>query len=266
MTSHRLWSILSGGSRNRFRRESGRASGFSTAVLWSRTRFCLLDAIAGIHSRTFFFDLLGMLFRPGVKEGAVLLTDRRTPRKLGRRRVEPVGDVPPEPKSLGDALADAEPVLRRQAQRMCRNRNDVHDLLQDTFERACRHGIPSGTLSTRAWLTTIMNRLFYDRCRAAKRHPRQEVLEDTLGVTSLEQGPPEPPWRRLTIDDIREALAQIEPVYRDVYVLHTFDHLSYEEIAGRLSIERITVGTRLSRARKRLREILVKRFGLEDVP
>ena len=207
-----------------------------------------------------------MLFMAGVKGSAVLLTARRAPRKIPLTRIEQVGVAQPEPKSLEDVLADAEPTLRRLAQRMCGDRSDVHDLLQDTFERACRHGIPQGIRCTRAWLTTIMHRLFLDRCRAAARHPRPEALEDAPGIGSCEQNAPEPPWRRITIEDIRGALDQIEQVYRDVYVLHTFDHLSYEDIAGKLSIERITVGTRLSRARKRLREVLVKRFGLEDEP
>lgn len=177
-----------------------------------------------------------------------------------------MGVAQPEPKSLEDVLADAEPTLRRLARRMCDDSGDVHDLLQDTFERACRHGLPQGIHCTRAWLTTIMHRLFLDRCRAAARHPRTAVSEDALDIASFEQDVPEPPWSRITIADIHEALDQIEQVYRDVYVLRTFDHLSYEDIAKKLSIERITVGTRLSRARKRLRELLVKRFGLEEGP
>lgn len=172
----------------------------------------------------------------------------------------------PESKSLEDVLADAEPTLRRLARRMCEDSGDVHDLLQDTFERACRHGIPQEIHCTRAWLTRIMHRLFLDRCRAAARHPRPQVLEDAVGIASFEQGVPDPPWSRITIEDIREALDEIEQGYRDVYLLRAFDHLSYEDIARKLSIERITVGTRLSRARKRLREVLVKRFGLEDEP
>jgi RNA polymerase sigma-70 factor (ECF subfamily) len=210
--------------------------------------------------------LLGMLLVAGVKGSAVLLTARRSPRKLLRKGIEQVEVAQPEPRSLEEVLADAEPTLRRFARRMCEDSGDVHDLLQDTFERACRHGVPQGIHCTRAWLTTIMQRLFLDRCRAASRRPRPQAFEDGLGVTSFEQAMPEPPWSRITMEDIREALDQIEPVYRDVYVLHAFDRLSYDDIARKLSIERITVGTRLSRARKQLREILVKRFGLEDEP
>lgn len=223
------------------------------------------DAIAGIHSRIFWERFLGMLLMDGVK-GCAVLTARRFPRKLLPKRIEQMEVAQPEPKNLEDVLADAEPTLRRLARRMCEDSSEVHDLLQDTFERACRHGIPQEIHCTRAWLTTIMHRLYLDRRRAAARHPRPQVLGDAPGIASFEQGVPEPPWSRITIEDIRQSLLQIEQVYRDVYVLHAFDQLSYEEIAGRLSIERITVGTRLSRARKRLREVLVKRFGLEDEP
>lgn len=205
-----------------------------------------------------------MLLVDGVK-GCVVLTARRSPRKLLRESIEQM-EVAQPPKSLEDVLADAEPTLRRFARRLCEDRSDENDLLQDTFVRACRRGIPQEINCTRAWLTRIMHRLFLDRCRAAARHPTPQVLGEGLGIASIEQGAPEPPWKRITIEDIRQSLAQIEPVYRDVYVLHAFDQLSYEEIASRLSIERITVGTRLSRARKRLREVLVKRFGLEDEP
>jgi RNA polymerase sigma-70 factor (ECF subfamily) len=86
------------------------------------------------------------------------------------------------------------------------------------------------------------------------------------------QTPPEPrshhrrPWSRITSDDIRSALDALEPVYREVYQLHTFEDWTYEQIAHHLGIQRVTVGTRLNRARKKLREVLVARFGLEAKP
>lgn len=207
-----------------------------------------------------------MLLVVGVKGSAVLLTARRSPRKLLRKGIEQVEVAQLEPRSLEQVLADAEPTLRRFARRICEYSGDAPDLVQETFLRACRHGVPQGIHCTRAWLTKIMHRLFLDRCRAASRHPRPQAFEDGLGVASFEQDMSEPPWSRITIEDIREALDQIEQVYRDVYVLHAFERLSYDDIARKLSITRITVGTRLSRARKQLREILVERFGLEDEP
>jgi RNA polymerase sigma-70 factor (ECF subfamily) len=182
--------------------------------------------------------------------------------------VEPVAVLERElPEFTATALVDAEPALRRLAERLCADSADARDLIQDTFERAMRQGISPEVRCACAWLTTIMHNLFIDRCRAAARHPTHEALEDRHGnVTQLEPEAPEPAWTRITVQDIRDALGEIDQVYSDVYRLHTFEHLSYEQIAQQLSIQRVTVGTRLNRARKKLREVLVKRFGLEDKP
>ena len=166
---------------------------------------------------------------------------------------------------LQTALVDARPALQRIAERWCGNSGDAEDLLQDTFERALQRGISPEVRSVAAWLTTIMHHLFINRCRDAARKPGHETFEGTnRQVTRLETDTAEPAWSQITVLDIRDALEYIEPVYRDVYRLHTFEHLSYEQIARQLSIQRITVGTRLNRARKQLRKVLAKHFGLED--
>jgi RNA polymerase sigma-70 factor (ECF subfamily) len=168
---------------------------------------------------------------------------------------------------LEAALTDAEPVLSRIAERMCANAADARDLVQDAFERATRIGLPPDVRNPAGWLVTIMHNLFIDRCRARARRPNHEPLvEEHANVTQIEPDPPEPAWSQITVDDVRAALAELEPAYREVYELHTFQRWSYEQIAERLSIQRVTVGTRLNRARKKLREVLVKRFGLEESP
>jgi RNA polymerase sigma-70 factor (ECF subfamily) len=163
---------------------------------------------------------------------------------------------------LESVLMDAEPALRRLAKRLCGDNVDAHDLLQDTFEWALRQGMPPG-ISKLAWLARIMHHLFIDRYRVAARRPNHEALED-IHRNFAELEFEELDFSKITVDDIRDALGAIEPVYREVYVLHTFEHLSYEQIAERLSIQRITVRTRLARARKKLRAVLAKRFGLGD--
>jgi RNA polymerase sigma-70 factor (ECF subfamily) len=164
-------------------------------------------------------------------------------------------------------LEDAAPVLTRIAQRLCGNAPDAHDLLQDTIERAIRQGLPADVQSPRAWLATIMHNLFVDRCRAAARAPVQEPLDEFHdNVTPLSVDSPEPAWSHLTIEDVRAALDTIDRPFREVYVMHTFERRSYEEIAAVLQISRVTVGTRLTRTRKMLRKELVKRFGRGKKP
>jgi RNA polymerase sigma-70 factor (ECF subfamily) len=166
---------------------------------------------------------------------------------------------------LEAALVDAGPVLSRIAERLCANAADARDLVQDTFEKATRTGLPPDVRNPSGWLATIMHNLFIDRCRARARRPSHEPLVDQhANVTQIDPDPPEPPWSLITVDHIREALAELDPAYSEVYTLHTFERWTYEQIAERLSIQRVTVGTRLNRARKKLREVLVRRFGLEE--
>jgi RNA polymerase sigma-70 factor (ECF subfamily) len=176
----------------------------------------------------------------------------------------------PEPGATVDLkgeFARIRPALLRMAERMCGNPADAEDLLQETFLRAVRRGIPPDVRNTAAWLTTMLKNAILDRCRSMRRRPSHEPMTDIHeGVTQLEPDGPEPAWTTITIDDIRAALAALEPVYREVYQLHTFEDRTYEQIAEQLGIQRVTVGTRLNRARKKLREVLVARFGLETKP
>lgn len=168
---------------------------------------------------------------------------------------------------LEAAFTHVRPALMRMAERMCGNHADAEDVLQETFLRAVRHGIPPEVRNLAAWLTTLLKHAFVDRCRLTKRRPSHEPMPDHHdGLTQLEPDGPEPAWSNITLDDIRDALDALEPIYREVYRLHIFEDLTYEQIALRLGIQRVTVGTRLNRARRKLREVLVARFGLEAKP
>lgn len=146
------------------------------------------------------------------------------------------------------------------ARRLCRNATEAEDLVQDTLERALGsiHSFTPGT-NARAWLLSILHHLFIDRCR---RRTREGVavpvdqLEHQLAGSEAEE---EPKWAKLSRQDVDVALEHLEPSFRDVYRLHV-NGRSYEQISKELSIPRATVGTRLLRARKKLKTLL---FGEE---
>jgi len=149
-----------------------------------------------------------------------------------------------------------EAVLYARAMRLVRSRSDALDLLQDTYERALRGQatFQPGT-NLRHWLMTIMYNLFLDRCRRQAREPRALCI-DEHEVASPEADAPEP-WETITDEQIHAALADLERPFREVYELRLLDNCSYDEIADRLTIPRSTVGTRLMRARRKLRETLL---------
>lgn len=66
------------------------------------------------------------------------------------------------------------------------------------------------------------------------------------------------PERRLDHKELMEqALAQLEPELRSLFLLREVENLSYAEIAEALQIPEGTVASRMNRARRLLKERLV---------
>lgn len=158
-----------------------------------------------------------------------------------------------------EALArEHESTLYAVALRMSREPSLARDLVQDTFERAMSKldQFQSGT-NARAWLTTIMTNLYVDRCRKRAREPIHEPIEDHPAVVAV-QHEEAPAWARFSGEQLRVALAALSEDFRRVYELHAIEGRSYDEIAKELKIPKATVGTRLIRARRKLKELLLK--------
>jgi RNA polymerase sigma-70 factor (ECF subfamily) len=153
-----------------------------------------------------------------------------------------------------------ESILYARALRLLRSPQDAWDLVQDTFEHALRgySRFQPGT-NLRVWLMTIMHHLFIDRCRRKSREPSAAPIEDN-DIPSPEPPAPEP-WEAITDEQIAAALRDLESPFREVYELRLFDRCSYDEIAARLTIPRSTVGTRLMRARQKLKKTLMDRVA-----
>lgn len=145
--------------------------------------------------------------------------------------------------------------LYRRAVRFVRDPAEAWDLLQDCYERAMRAG-PVGLTENQAmaWVQTVMRNLCLDRFRARNRHPEIE-LDQPDGVPNPEPED-EPLWSQLTLDEIRTCVARLTEPLRNVYELYALEGLSYAEISSRLQLPPNTVGTRLLRARQKLRQAL----------
>jgi RNA polymerase sigma-70 factor (ECF subfamily) len=145
------------------------------------------------------------------------------------------------------------------ARRLCGNEADASDLVHDTYERALRaYDRYTDRGNLRSWLVAILNNLFIDRCRKARRTPRAEAL-DEVDVPAAEPDAA-PAWASVTTAQIATALDAVGPEFRRVYELHAAGR-SYDEIASELRIPKATVGTRLLRARKKLKESLLRSLG-----
>jgi len=156
-------------------------------------------------------------------------------------------------------------VLTMQASSLAANPFLAEDLVQDTIERALRHqGRFCPGTSLRSWLMRIMRNLFIDWCREKTRH---RDLADNQGPELDENEPsvedPEPirPWDLLDSADLTAVLQGIDERLRRTFELATFEGLSYEAIATLTGVRVSTVGTRLLRARNRMRLLLLDRLN-----
>jgi len=151
--------------------------------------------------------------------------------------------------------------LRRMATRLCRRNFDPDDLVQDVLERTMLHfdRLPPG-VNHRAWMTRVMKNLFIDHVRRRTSSP----------VAPLDAEPENPPvdarawWEELDAEDIRARLAEVPEDLRRAFDLFTLQGCSYQTIAERLGVPRVTVGTRILRARRKLRQLFTRASGPED--
>jgi RNA polymerase sigma-70 factor (ECF subfamily) len=135
----------------------------------------------------------------------------------------------------GDDRA-ATALVERHAQALARfavasgERNDVDELVQDTFVRAFNSldGF-RGDSSFRTWLFTIQRRLLVDRKRAEKRRrDRDEVQEDDAATEydALDTVVADETQQRL-----QKAIGKLSPTQKEVFTLRVSEGLSYKEIA-----------------------------------
>jgi RNA polymerase sigma-70 factor, ECF subfamily len=151
-------------------------------------------------------------------------------------------------------VTDHASVLRAVALRLSKNATEAEDLVQDTLERAlgALDQFQRGT-NERAWLLSILHHLFIDRCRRLAREGTVvELVAEALPAPVTEE---EPRWARVSQAEVDTAVGQLAPGFRDTWQRHA-EGQSYEEISAALAIPRTTVGTRLLRARKKLRVLL----------
>lgn len=177
----------------------------------------------------------------------------------------PTTDGSPE-KRLGttDRILGEQPFLQRLALRLVRRSDQADDLVQETMLRAyrSRDRFETGT-SMRAWLATILRRLFLT---SAYKDQRRRTATDTdlgdpIGALSDTGEVPEFPQDALydraldRVDDrVRRAFVEMPDAYRAPFVLFALDGLTYAEIALRLRVPIGTVMSRIHRARQRLKE------------
>jgi RNA polymerase sigma-70 factor (ECF subfamily) len=147
--------------------------------------------------------------------------------------------------------------LRALASRLTHDPNDASDLLQDAFERAIRCSRGQGPDELRRWMATVMRNLFIDQRRRKQANRRALVTMPAVGAATAEEHEVTPTWACFTSENVASAVETLDPPFREVFELHA-KGASLSQVATELGIPASTAGTRLFRARRKLRAILLQ--------
>ena len=122
----------------------------------------------------------------------------------------------------------------------------ARDLTQEVFLRVSRAGVPETTeIGRRAWVFKIARNLALNHVRDDHRRPRTVELGDVVT----------PATQELAVA-LRDAIATLPDLDRDIFLLRETVGLRYEEIASACDVPAQTVRSRLHQARQSLRAAL----------
>jgi RNA polymerase sigma-70 factor, ECF subfamily len=162
--------------------------------------------------------------------------------------------------ALERLLARHQSALYRFGAKMCRDEEDAKDVLQETMIAAVR-SIPEfrGTSAVSTWLYAIARSFCIKKRRTSKFAPeRIESLEAQSGqaaqVADARRSPEDDAAGRQLRSALEDAIAELEPMYREVLVLRDVEGLRAAEVAEIVGASVEAVKSRLHRARTAVRE------------
>ena len=145
------------------------------------------------------------------------------------------------------------PALYRVAYRMVGDRHEAEDMVQEAFRSAWKsREAYEPDRGDRAWLASILRRRIVDRWR------RNNLPTVTLGDAQPVPGiAGDDPLAADYTDEMQLALAGLPAELRETLLLVVVGELTHQEVADMLEIPLGTVLSRVSRARRRLRDLMI---------
>ncbi len=132
---------------------------------------------------------------------------------------------------------------------------DAEDLTQQTFLLAHRKLHQLRDIErARSWLFAILRSCFLKSCRQSRPATGQSLAVDEIPDRGGKESD-------LDTERLQAAINDLPEEFRLVVMMFYFEQLSYKEIADQLQLPAGTVMSRLSRAKGRLRKLLLARGG-----
>lgn len=141
------------------------------------------------------------------------------------------------------------PHLRRYAFALINHKESADDLVQDCLERALkRKQLWDASRPLKPWLFTILHNIFANDARRYHRTPALVSIHDIEELVDKKSE------NNLALSELYRSLEQLSIDHQQIILLVGVEQLSYKETAEVLNIPIGTVMSRLTRARKQLKQ------------
>ena len=161
-----------------------------------------------------------------------------------------------KPAAWQQLITEHGPMVFRMVQRIVTRREDAEEVYQDVFVKALR-GI-EGYNPHQASLATWLNHIAYHESLNFVRGKKPNIVymdDRDTGIDTLE-APDDAPHDEQTIEQLEQALAMLPPHEQAIVSMFYYDNQSLADIAFVTGSNPSTVGSQLSRIRKKLYRII----------
>jgi RNA polymerase sigma-70 factor (ECF subfamily) len=130
---------------------------------------------------------------------------------------------------------------------------DAQAVVEEAYIQASNEFVEFRGADTRAWLLTIVRNVAYTWIQKRGNNLSMIPFEETIHVAPSDK--PHPGlFHQKRKRQLREALSSLPVEFREILVLREIEGWSYKQLASALNVPAATVMSRLSQARRRLRQ------------
>lgn len=130
---------------------------------------------------------------------------------------------------------------------------EAEDVMQESFLTAFQKLKSfSGEASFGAWLKRIVINRSLDRLR------KRKVVFEEIHADICVVSEPEPDVEAITVEEVKLAISSLPDGYRTILSLILLEGFDHEKVSELLGIKNVTSRTQYSRARQRLKEIMIE--------
>jgi RNA polymerase sigma-70 factor (ECF subfamily) len=145
---------------------------------------------------------------------------------------------------------------------LVRNDQDAEDIVQESFLKAFKAQANFRGVEAKSWMLSIVRNTAMDFRRRDKSSKAVPIGEDGYEPEDASPSQERTLLEQSRRDQVRKAIANLQPEFREVVVLREIEGCSYKEISATLGIPMGTVMSRLARARNML---LLELGGAKEV-